>query len=46
MGCGCKNRQNGAGGGNITVKATPVQTQESKPEKTANGNRIIKREIK
>ena len=44
MGCGCKNKAAKAGGG--VVKSAPSVVQESKPEKTAAGNRIIKREIR
>jgi len=44
MACGCKNKVAKADGG--VVKSTPSVVQGSKPEKTATGNRIIKREIR
>jgi len=45
MACGCKNK--GANAGNSVVKSSPsVTKQESKPQKTVNGMRIIKREIR
>ena len=43
MACGCKNKAANAGGTSV-VKST--QAQESKPQKTSNGTRIIKREIR
>ena len=42
MACGCKNK--GANAGANVVKTAPVQ--EAKPQKTSNGARIIKREIR
>lgn len=44
MACGCKNKA--ANAGSSVVKSAPSVVQESKPEKTATGNRIIKREIR
>jgi len=42
MACGCKNKA--ANASTNVVKSAP--TQESKPQKTSNGARIIKREIR
>ena len=44
MGCGCKNK--GANAGKNTVVKTAPVSQEAKPQKTSNGGRIIKREIR
>lgn len=47
MACGCKNKGANASAGNSVVKSSPsVTKQESKPQKTVNGMRIIKREIR
>ena len=42
MACGCKNKA--ANTSPNVAKSIPVQ--ESKPQKTSNGSRIIKREIR
>jgi len=42
MACGCKNK---AGNASTNV-VKPAPTQEAKPQKTSNGARIIKREIR
>ena len=44
MACGCKNKAAKASVSTNVVKSAPVQ--ESKPQKTTNGARIIRREIK
>ena len=44
MACGCKNKGANAVKSNV-VKTAPV-SQEAKPQKTSNGGRIIKREIR
>lgn len=42
MACGCKNK---AAKANTSVTKTS-STQEAKPQKTSNGTRIIRREIR
>ena len=42
MACGCKNKAANAS----TNVVKPSATQEAKPQKTSNGARIIKREIR
>jgi hypothetical protein len=44
MACGCK--KNAASAAPKVVKAAPSSSQESKPQKTSTGTRIIKREIR
>lgn len=44
MACGCKNKAAKAAP-SVTKMASPAR-QESKPQKTSNGTRIIKREIR
>lgn len=44
MGCGCKNKSNGAAS-NGAVKVNPSTNQESTPVKPLTNNKIIKREI-
>ena len=44
MACGCK--KNAANAAPTGVKKTPSSAQESKPQKTSTGTRIIKREIR
>jgi hypothetical protein len=43
MACGCKNKTANTGG---VVKTSSSNSQESKPQKTSNSGRIIKREIR
>jgi hypothetical protein len=44
MACGCKNKAAKASVG--VTKAAPTKSQEARPQKTGNGGRIIKREIR
>jgi len=46
MACGCKNKVSSSGNSARVVKTTSNSSQESKPQKTVNGTRIIKREIR
>lgn len=44
MACGCKNKAAKASVG--VAKTSSTKSQEARPQKTSNGGRIIKREIR
>ena len=46
MACGCKNKGANAAPNVVKNVVKTAPTQEAKPQKTSNGARIIKREIR